>query len=352
MNKKQQQLKDSDNNLSIRQGYGQDLTQLASLTSRGENWVKTRSNQTIRNKTQFLVAEQDGNLVGFIQYRFVNRGINKDNCGLKRRAKHYLGFNRNDADTIIQPLRYSLIQEIYVHPAQHKQAILGALIDGSTESSTNQQLDELQVEVLPGDEAKITLLQAVGFRKTRVIIRKKLSEITSNHINNIRRADLGDLPQLIPLVKKEITYQLSLANSFELIPDVDWQGYISSKINNRDTALFVAQQNDQLTGYLEASCNYRGVNGLRSYFSSLLRKSLPFGKKYLTSLGVIEDIFVLPAFRKQAIGQNLVSAGEKWIRSLGLDHVHASIRANNQHSLNFFNAIGFKPVKVALSKRV
>jgi ribosomal protein S18 acetylase RimI-like enzyme len=352
MNSQLQQLGEIKSSFSTRPATGQDLAQIASLTSRDENWVSALSNQLQNINNRILVAEKDDQLVGFIHFRIVKRGVDVVDGRLKRLIKHYLGIQGDDSDAIMLPIQYGLIQEIYVSPELRNRGIKKALIEACIEWSRSQQLSELQVELHPEEEQLISFYRNAGFTDSRVTIHRKMPERIPRHKKYIRPADQDDLPQLVELVKNQIMYQQSLANSFELNPDLNWAQYVSSINNNRSAVHIVAEKNNHLVGFLEAWIYQRGVYGIRGYFLSLGKRIIFPTMKRPEPFGVMEHIYVLPEFRNTDVAQNLVLGIVHWFRDKGVEDVLASIWANNESTLRIARVIGFKPIKIILCKSI
>jgi ribosomal protein S18 acetylase RimI-like enzyme len=347
-----QQLEIGSNSLSTRPATGQDLDLFASMTSRGKDWVSALSAQLENRNIHILVAEQDDQVVGFIHIRIVKRGIDVVDSRLKRYVKRQLGIYANESDTIIQTVKYGHILEIYVDPQLHNRGIKVALIEACIEWSRSQQVSELQVEINPKEDALISFYRRVGFNDSSFMIQRRLPKKLPPPKEYIRFADQNDLPQLIKLVKNQMTHQQSLTNSFELLQEVNWPQYISSIMKNRSSEIFVADQNGQLVGYFETRIYQRGVYGIKSFIRSLVRRNVFPNKNQAEPFGVMENIFVLPEFRPRGIAQNLILGGANWFRQKGVEEVLGVIWANNESTLKLVNTIGFDTIKVTLSKRI
>jgi ribosomal protein S18 acetylase RimI-like enzyme len=350
-NEKLKLIKIIDNTTLVRPATGKDITRLASLTYRDEKWVKIFFDQ-LTKKSYFRIIEQDGKQLGFIHFRIIKRGTHIADNGLKSIVKRYFGLRGNSPDTMIQPIRYGLILETIIQPSKNQQNVAGILIEDCIDFLRSQQVSEIQVEICSQKEEAIIFYKSLGFHNSRLVMQKRLPKRLPPTKEYIRFANQNDFPQLINLVREEIMLQQSLADSFELIPDLNWPRIVSSKMNNHNTVLLVADQNDQIIGYLEAKIHWRGVHGLRSYFCSLERKIISSETRKYTPLGVIEDIYITPEERKQGFAQDLVLGGENWFCSLGLEKIQASIWAINEPSQILFHAVGYKPIKVILSKRI
>ena len=111
----------------IRPATPKDLPQLADLVRREADWVRTVSAKLRRSDTQILVAEQDDHLVGFINVRVVQRGQRATDGWLKRMVRRLLRPSGAEPDSILQPMRFGFIEDVYVAPALRNQGIATAL---------------------------------------------------------------------------------------------------------------------------------------------------------------------------------------------------------------------------------
>jgi hypothetical protein len=66
----------------------------------------------------------------------------------------------------------------------------------------------------------------------------------------IRLATIADLPRLIGLFQSGIAHQRQITPFFDLAPQVDWQGYTRAKLQNPSERVLVAEQDEQLLGYI------------------------------------------------------------------------------------------------------
>ena len=116
--------------------------------------------------------------------------------------------------------------------------------------------------------------------------------------------------------------------------------------------LFIAEQNDRIVGYIEAWLFLRGVYGIKSNLHHIARRFFFPTIKQPEPFGVMEHVYVLPEFRKRDVAQNLVLGAVNWFQDQGVKEVLSSVWANNESTLKLTRVIGFKVIKVILSKRI
>ena len=66
--------------------------------------------------------------------------------------------------------------------------------------------------------------------------------------------------------------------------------------------------------------------------------------------GLIENIFVEPAYRDQGIGSELLDVAERVLRRAGADRLALEAMADNESARQFYRAHGYAPHRVELEK--
>ncbi|MBM4258870.1 MAG: GNAT family N-acetyltransferase [Deltaproteobacteria bacterium] len=64
----------------------------------------------------------------------------------------------------------------------------------------------------------------------------------------------------------------------------------------------------------------------------------------------ISDLVVLPAFRRQRLGQMLLERAESYARSLGVKKIQLEVLPNNTGALTLYSNHGFRTYELLLSK--
>ena len=171
-------------------------------------------------------------------------------------------------------------------------------------------------------------------------------------MTTVRCATRQDSHQLAELVRQEVELQQRLSRHFQLVPEVDWARYVSAKLQRSDCAIQVAEQDGRLVGFVEVRFiepgHYAGGSRLRARARRLFR---PW-RKHTERLGVIEDVYVLPAHREGGIATALVLQGMHWLQSQRVAQVQAAIWSDNQASLSFAQKLGFEKIRLTMSKKL
>ena len=122
----------------------------------------------------------------------------------------------------------------------------------------------------------------------------------------IRIAPRQDLPQLGDLVRQEVEYQQTLACSFELIPQVDWAGYIPSRLEHAGTEFLGAEEDNELIGYIQVRLTQVEPRSLMDRLRAAVCRILRRRQRQAGRVGIIEDIYVVPSKRQQGVATKLL----------------------------------------------
>jgi aminoglycoside 6'-N-acetyltransferase I len=97
--------------------------------------------------------------------------------------------------------------------------------------------------------------------------------------------------------------------------------------SRRQAGLLAVSDSGEIAGFAEVSTrNY--VDGCKS-----------------SPVGYLEGIYVRPEYRHQGIATALVRAGEAWARSKGCSEMGSDTELDNEDSMKFHRAIGFREIE-------
>ncbi|MBW6426014.1 GNAT family N-acetyltransferase [Rhizobium sp. XQZ8] len=111
-----------------------------------------------------------------------------------------------------------------------------------------------------------------------------------------------------------------------------YAAFLRSQIGRPETVLLVALTEDNLSGYVWA-----GVEGT-DYMS--LRGPA----------GVVYDLFVDPARRRNGIGRLLLRAGLTLLEQMGAERVVLSTAHRNEAAQALFTSLGFRPTMIEMTR--
>jgi ribosomal protein S18 acetylase RimI-like enzyme len=163
----------------------------------------------------------------------------------------------------------------------------------------------------------------------------------------VRSAQNGDIPCLTELYSREVQAQLNLAGSFQLVRRVDWTAYVTARIRHIQTEVLVAEKDSRIVGFLEARISGGGaINRLKSlmFRLTLLQEKNP------TRYGYIEEVYVVPASRRQGVARMLIEGGIRWLKERGAREVAAGVWVSNRASLELFEKMGFAPTGLLMTR--
>lgn len=112
----------------------------------------------------------------------------------------------------------------------------------------------------------------------------------------------------------------------------DAERYYSKTIADDDSCCYLAESDGKLVGYIsgcKTSVNYR--KGMRAE---------------------IENIAVLPDYRKQGVATKLYKTFLTWARENSCEKVYVNTYFNNSDAVEFYKSLGFKEIDVSLEKKV
>lgn len=140
----------------------------------------------------------------------------------------------------------------------------------------------------------------------------------------MRAAQREDLPAVIRLW--QALQEHSAAHDPRLTPSIgaaDWfLGFLRDELDNASTALFVAERDGELVGYVLGQI--------------LHRPTLQSG-----DCGYVADLYVSDSRRGQGIGRRLFHALRDWFRARGLTAIELQIVRANPASQAFWRKMGF-----------
>ena len=143
----------------------------------------------------------------------------------------------------------------------------------------------------------------------------------------IRRATEQDLPQMVELMKDLMDFHAVRNPIFTIRPDADqaWQAFVRKNMASDQAAVFVAERDDRVVGYCMA---------LISNYPPLLA---------VATYGDLTDLMVHADYRRQGIGESLVSEVRAWYGQRGIHRIEVRVAVTNEISTGFWRKMGFKP---------
>jgi ribosomal protein S18 acetylase RimI-like enzyme len=140
----------------------------------------------------------------------------------------------------------------------------------------------------------------------------------------VRAIKMSDEPEILALVRDEMTRLESMDHRFRLRPDAmaRYATYLRERMREVDSAVFIAERDGRVVGL--------GIASTRSQ-STFFEPS---------RTGYISDLLVEPSSRRQGIGTLVLERITKWFRGLGLDVVRLHVASCNTEAREFWRARG------------
>ena len=150
----------------------------------------------------------------------------------------------------------------------------------------------------------------------------KASGVDSVKIQRASQADVGVAAELIVRMKR-------LNNEFDplftVVPNAREraESYVADSLKSKDTLLLVATTGQKVVGILRAE--------LRDRIFYVPSKS-----------GHITDFYILPEFRRKALGNDMLERASVELKKMGADIVTAEVPTQNDIAVRFYNKRGYR----------
>jgi ribosomal protein S18 acetylase RimI-like enzyme len=336
----------------IRPATCTDLRALALLAQRDTAWVQYVASKQQQGTLHLLLAEVANQVVGFVIYRATPHTPSGQHPWLYRlRSMVEEQRTAGEPATLALPTSAGFLQEVFVGKSYRRQGVGRALVQAAVVALTTMAVQTAQVSLDPNDEHAQHLFLQLGFRPHRVLVERELPSTEPYVCRVSRPAVWADLPQLVELVQWEVRYQRRLARSLHLHTRIDWESYVAAKLRRRDVALLVVERNGRLVGYSELWVMDPDRCTLRQRLATALRTPAGWlwaNRSMGERIGVLEDIYVLPAWRKTGLALALFEDCAHWFRQQQITRVQGSIWHANEVSLRIADQIGAKVIELIM----
>jgi ribosomal protein S18 acetylase RimI-like enzyme len=154
----------------------------------------------------------------------------------------------------------------------------------------------------------------------------------------VRRATRVDLPAAGRLGAELLRTHYEFDRDRFMAPGEDPEGgyawFLGTQLAQRDAAVFVAEQEGAIVGYVYAAVEPRSWKELRD------------------EAGFIHDVVVDPAARRAGIATALLEAAFAWLRTQGVPRVVLGTAYANQAAQRLFTNLGFRPTMIEMTKEL
>lgn len=129
-----------------------------------------------RSNAVILVADRDGELLGYIDIRIRQQGFAPERSRLKTSFRRLLDRLRKAQPSVLGHRRYAFIEDIYVTPRLRRTGVevFNRLFQHGMEWSRQRDVGEVEGVISASNGAVLDLAEKLGFQRARVMVRKKL----------------------------------------------------------------------------------------------------------------------------------------------------------------------------------
>lgn len=117
-------------------------------------------------------------------------------------------------------------------------------------------------------------------------------------------------------------------------PEDAYAGFLGRELRSGDVAVFVAERNGAVVGYVYAGIEPQSWKELRE------------------RAGFIHDVVVAEAGRRMGIAAALIQTALEWMRGRGLTHAMLCTAAQNDAAQQLFGRLGFRPTMIEMTKEI
>lgn len=154
----------------------------------------------------------------------------------------------------------------------------------------------------------------------------------------VRRAARADLPALGRLGALLLRTHYEFDQQRFMAPGADpaagYAWFLGTQLNSNDVAVFVAERNGDIAGYV-----YAGIEPLS-------------WKELRDECGFIHDVVVSEGGRRIGVATALLDAAMAWLRERGMPRVVLWTAERNEAAQRLFAALGFRRTMVEMTREL
>ena len=140
------------------------------------DWVKYVTARLDRKDAEVLVADKDGTLVGYTDFRIVQQGTTSRAGLLKAALRRLLRLIKNEPLSIIESRRYGFIDDIYVVPSMRNSPVgMGVrLYRSGLPWFELRHVSHIECSITARNEGAQAFTEKLGFKTAALLMRKNL----------------------------------------------------------------------------------------------------------------------------------------------------------------------------------
>jgi ribosomal protein S18 acetylase RimI-like enzyme len=97
--------------------------------------------------------------------------------------------------------------------------------------------------------------------------------------------------------------------------------FLSSRIEKKDSSIFVARENADIVGFTQLSPSFSSVG--------------------MKQIWILNDLFVRPQFRRQSIAKKLMEEALNHAKKTGALRIDMATQVSNTHAQNLYESMGY-----------
>jgi len=155
------------------------------------------------------------------------------------------------------------------------------------------------------------------------------------HIRRAVEQDYGGYCDLFTEINEQ--HRLALPDIFQQpAGKIVEQDYFLSLLNNDQAAIFFAEYNGLVAGFINV----------------LIREAPAYPLLVPRRYGVVDTLVVRPAFQRTGVGRALMNRGEAWAASQGVSEVELNVYEFNLGAQAFYRHLGYTTYSRKMSKKL
>ncbi|MCB9475648.1 MAG: GNAT family N-acetyltransferase [Deltaproteobacteria bacterium] len=149
----------------------------------------------------------------------------------------------------------------------------------------------------------------------------------------IQHATLDDLPRVLDLWRQLMELTATHNDRYRLSPGAMklQMSYLRSFMDSTTAAIYIAKSDGLIVGFTDIYTT----------------KPAPVFEQKV--LGVIENIYVLPEYRRLHIGEHLVHWARRFFENLRVGEIFVNVIPTNETSVVFWESMGFRTQKLSMT---
>lgn len=150
----------------------------------------------------------------------------------------------------------------------------------------------------------------------------------------VRSAGKGDVGVAADLIVRTKRLNNEFDPMYEVVPDAQARArkYVADSLDAKGVLLLVAASGPKVIGVLRAEIRHR-----RFYKPSVD--------------GRITDFYILPEFRRKALGNQFLSKAVDNLKKMGAEMITADVPSQNEIAVKFYHRRGFRVLQQVFAKR-